>query len=72
MIFSILELVTCFKPGGATAWVDYEPRGREEKKFGNHCHRSYVVLPPKSAEHRFNFRAMANPHEAILVQLHAR
>ena len=39
MIFFILELVTFFKAGGGgggTARVDHEPRGHEEKKFGNH------------------------------------
>ena len=39
-MFSILELVTCFKAGGATARVDHEPRGHEEKKFWNHCSKS--------------------------------
>ena len=38
MIFSILELVTCLKLG-ATARVDHEPRGHEEKKFRNHWSR---------------------------------
>ena len=40
MIFSILELVTCLKlGGGGTARVAHEPRGHEERKFGNHCFR---------------------------------
>ena len=44
MIFSILELVTCLKLGG-TAGVDHEPRGHEEKKFGNHWARRIEQCP---------------------------
>ena len=48
MIFSILELVTCtcLKLGGHGYRVDHEPRGHEEKKFGNHCPNRYIYLTP--------------------------